>query len=93
MPAAKLRASTILRAFHEAEAELVGKTVVLSDGKADGGNCLARRGPRLKNCHRRPCRELAYFNNQIRAKLGWASWQILSHGRPIPGADHAFLIA
>jgi hypothetical protein len=34
MPAAKLRASTILRAFHEAEAELVGKTVVLSDGKA-----------------------------------------------------------
>ena len=34
MPAAKLRASTILRAFHEAEAELVGKAVVLSDGKA-----------------------------------------------------------
>jgi hypothetical protein len=34
MPAAKLRASTILRAFHEAEAELVGKAVILSDGKA-----------------------------------------------------------
>jgi hypothetical protein len=34
MPAAKLRASTILRALHEAETELVGKTVVLSDGKA-----------------------------------------------------------
>jgi hypothetical protein len=34
MPAAKLRASTILRALHEAEAELVGKAVVLSDGKA-----------------------------------------------------------
>jgi hypothetical protein len=34
MPAAKHRASTILRAFHEAEAELVGKAVVLSDGKA-----------------------------------------------------------
>jgi hypothetical protein len=34
MPAAKLRASNILCAFHEAEAELVGKAVVLSDGKA-----------------------------------------------------------
>jgi len=34
MSAVKLRASTILRAFHEAEAELVGKAVVLSDGKA-----------------------------------------------------------
>ena len=34
MPAAKLRASTILRAFQEAEAKLVGKAVVLSDGKA-----------------------------------------------------------
>jgi hypothetical protein len=34
MPTAKLRASTILRAFHEVEAELVGKAVVLSDGKA-----------------------------------------------------------
>src|ERR1700675_3606562 len=34
IPAAKLRASTILRAFHEAEAKLVGKAVVLSDGKA-----------------------------------------------------------
>jgi hypothetical protein len=32
--AAKLRASTILQAFHEAEAEFVGKAVVLSDGKA-----------------------------------------------------------
>lgn len=34
MPAAKLRASNILCAFHEAEAELVGKAVVLGDGKA-----------------------------------------------------------
>jgi hypothetical protein len=34
MPAAELRASTILCALHEAEAELVGKAVVLSDGKA-----------------------------------------------------------
>ena len=33
MPA-KLRASIILCALHEAEAELVGKAVVLSDGKA-----------------------------------------------------------
>jgi hypothetical protein len=34
MPIAKLRASRILGAFQEAEAELVGKAVVLSDGKA-----------------------------------------------------------
>ena len=34
MPVAKRCASTILCAFHEAEAELVGKAVVLSDGKA-----------------------------------------------------------
>jgi hypothetical protein len=34
MPGAKLRASIILCAFYEAEAELVGKAVVLSDGKA-----------------------------------------------------------
>jgi hypothetical protein len=34
MPAVKRHATTILRALHEAEAQLVGKTVVLSDGKA-----------------------------------------------------------
>jgi hypothetical protein len=34
MPNAKLRASTILAALHQAEAELVGKAVVLTDGKA-----------------------------------------------------------
>ncbi len=34
MPAAKLRASKILAEFHDAEAELVGKAVVLTDGKA-----------------------------------------------------------
>ena len=34
MPAVKLRASTILSAFDEAQIELVGKAVVLTDGKA-----------------------------------------------------------
>ena len=34
MPAVKLRASTILGAFEEARTELVGKAVVLTDGKA-----------------------------------------------------------
>ncbi len=34
MPTAKLRASTILGEFEQAQAELVGKAVVLSDGKA-----------------------------------------------------------
>jgi hypothetical protein len=34
MPTAKLRASTILGAFEQAQTELVGKAVVLTDGKA-----------------------------------------------------------
>lgn len=34
MPTAKVRASTILAEFHKAELELIGKAVVLSDGKA-----------------------------------------------------------
>ena len=34
MPAAKIRASTILGAFEQAQAELIGKAVVLMDGKA-----------------------------------------------------------
>jgi hypothetical protein len=34
MPNVKLRASTILGAFEEAQLELVGKAVVLTDGKA-----------------------------------------------------------
>jgi hypothetical protein len=34
MPAVKLRVSTILGAFEEAQTELVGKAVVLTDGKA-----------------------------------------------------------
>ena len=34
MPTGKRRASTILGAFEQAQAELVGKAVVLTDGKA-----------------------------------------------------------
>jgi hypothetical protein len=34
MPTAKVRASTILGEFEQAQAELVGKAVVLTDGKA-----------------------------------------------------------
>jgi hypothetical protein len=34
MPAAKVRASTILGEFEKAQAELVGKAVILTDGKA-----------------------------------------------------------
>jgi len=34
MPTAKRRASTIFAEFHKAEAELVGKAVILTDGKA-----------------------------------------------------------
>jgi PRC-barrel domain len=34
MPTVKVRASTILTAFEDAQSELVGKAVVLTDGKA-----------------------------------------------------------
>jgi hypothetical protein len=34
MPTAKVRASTILAEFDQAQTELVGKAVVLTDGKA-----------------------------------------------------------
>ena len=34
MPTPEVRAAFILRAFHDAEAELLGKAVVLTDGKA-----------------------------------------------------------
>jgi hypothetical protein len=34
MPTAKVRATTILDEFEQANAELVGKAVVLTDGKA-----------------------------------------------------------
>jgi hypothetical protein len=34
MPIAKVRASTILGAFEQAQTELVGKAVILTDGKA-----------------------------------------------------------
>ncbi|WP_445217604.1 PRC-barrel domain-containing protein [Bradyrhizobium sp. Pa8] len=34
MPPAKLRASTILNEYGKAQSELIGKTVVLTDGKA-----------------------------------------------------------
>jgi hypothetical protein len=34
MPAAKVRASTILGEFEKAQTELVGKAVILTDGKA-----------------------------------------------------------
>ena len=34
MPSARVRASTILAEFDDAQAELVGKAVILTDGKA-----------------------------------------------------------
>ena len=34
MPIVKLRASTILDAFEHAQSELIGKAVILTDGKA-----------------------------------------------------------
>ena len=34
MPSVKVRASTILSEFEQAQSDLVGKTVILTDGKA-----------------------------------------------------------
>ena len=67
MPTLKLRASTILGAFEQAQTELVGKAVILTDGKAGTvenvwldelhGLRISIRGPRWK---------VAHLNDQIR---------------------------
>jgi hypothetical protein len=41
MPTVKVRATTILCEFEQAQTELVGKAVILTDGKEYGGERLA----------------------------------------------------
>ena len=69
MPTAKVRAFTILSEFDQAQTELVGKAVILTDGKAGTVEsvwltkctaCESRSGPR---------REVACLNHQIRGRL------------------------
>jgi len=40
MPAMRVRASTILGEFEQAQTELVGKAVILTDGKAATVECI-----------------------------------------------------
>jgi hypothetical protein len=70
MPAVKLRASTILGAFEEAQTELVGKAVVLTDGKAGTvENVWLRRVARSANLDQGPRWKVADLNHQTRAAL------------------------
>ena len=62
MPTVKALASSILGEFEQAQTELVGKAVILSDGKAGTGReRLARRNARTANFYQRPRWEVAYL--------------------------------
>ena len=68
MTTVKLFASTILGAVEEAHSELVGKGVVLTDGKAGTvQNVWLDELHRSANLDHRPLREVAHLNHQIRA--------------------------
>jgi hypothetical protein len=70
MPAVKLRASTILSAFEQAQTELVGKAVVLTDGKAGTvENVWLDEFARSANLDRGPRRKVADLDHQTRAAL------------------------
>ena len=67
MPAAKVRASTILGEFEKAQTELVGKAVILTDGKAgtvEGVWLDEMHG--LRNLYPRPRWEMAHLDHQAR---------------------------
>src|SRR5882757_10034503 len=71
----------------EAEAELVAKAPDPQRQKGgDGGNCPARRGPRPANIHPRPSRELAGFDDQVRAKASSGGGMIVLNGCSATGA-------
>jgi hypothetical protein len=58
MPTAKVRASTILSAFEQAQTELVGKAVILTDGKA---GTVAAALDLLARRHNAPNSEIGTF--------------------------------
>ena len=68
MPVAKARATSILGELERAHVELVGKAVVLTDGKAGTVEsiCLDEMHG-LRNLHPRPRWKMARLNYQARA--------------------------
>jgi hypothetical protein len=68
MPLAKTRASTILTEFDQAQAELVGKAVILTDGKAGTvDNIWLDALARHSNFDQRPRRQVADLYDQVGA--------------------------
>jgi hypothetical protein len=64
MPSVKLCASRILGEFEEAQSELVGKAVVLTEEGWRGGTRLARRVARPTNFDQRSLRKMADLDYQ-----------------------------
>jgi hypothetical protein len=65
----EILASTILGAFEQARSQLVGRTVVLTDGKAGMVERLARRTSRTASFHKGARWKVACFHRQTFAKL------------------------
>jgi hypothetical protein len=66
---AKRRALTILHAFEEADGQLVGKAVVLTDGKAGRWKPSGSTKSTAYESRSKAPREVACLDHQIRAKL------------------------
>ena len=68
MPTVKGRACTILGEFERAETELVGKAVILTDGKAGTVESVwLDEIQGLRNLYPRSRREMARLDHQIRS--------------------------
>jgi hypothetical protein len=66
MPSAKVRAFTILGEFDQAQTELVGKAMILTDGKAGTVERVwLDENARPANLDQGPRREVACLNHQI----------------------------
>ncbi len=70
MTTVKHRASTILNAFEEVQSELIGKAVILTDGKAGTAEAIwldELHG--LRNLYQRPRWKVAYRDHQIHTEV------------------------
>lgn len=84
-PRAEERASAILREYHQAEAELIGKAVVLTDGKAGTVEQLYfGRRARFAALRRRPSWEVAGLNDQAGAAVARGAVQPTANRRGCP---------